>query len=99
MSCNGLCRAMRPVGGRGGAHMPYPRAPYYMLGVIGIIMLGFWPSYWAVVPTVPWQFHAHGVAASLWVLTVTAQSWTAQHKNQLQLHRAVGKASLFLFPF
>jgi hypothetical protein len=30
---------------------------------------------------------------------VTAQSWTAQHKNQLQLHRAVGKASLFLFPF
>jgi hypothetical protein len=79
--------------------MPYPRAPYYMLGVIGVIMLGFWPSYWAVVPTVPWQFHAHGVAASLWVLTVTAQSWTAQHKNQLQIHRAVGKASLLLFPF
>ena len=79
--------------------MPYRRAPYYMLGVIGLIMLGFWPSYWAVVPTVPWQFHAHGVAASLWILTVTAQSWTAQHKNQLQLHRAVGKASLFLFPF
>ena len=79
--------------------MPYPRAPYYMLAVIGIIMIGFWPSYWAVAPAVPWQFHAHGVAASLWVLMVTAQSWTAQHKNQLQLHRAVGKASLLLFPF
>lgn len=79
--------------------MPYPRAPYYMLGVIGLIVIGFWPSYFTVAKTVPWQFHAHGVAASLWVLTVTAQSWTAQHKNQLQLHRAVGKASLFLFPF
>jgi len=80
--------------------MPYPRAPYYMLAVIGFILIGFWPSYFTQGPTtVPWQFHAHGVAASLWVLTVTAQSWTAQHKNQLQLHRAVGKTSLFLFPF
>jgi len=79
--------------------MPYPRAPFYMLGVIGIILIGFWPSYWAVVPSVPWQFHAHGAAASTWVLLVTAQSWTAQHKKQLQLHRTLGQASLFLFPF
>lgn len=79
--------------------MPYSRASYYMLGVIGLIAIGFWPTYFTVAKTVPWQFHAHGVAASLWVLTVTAQSWTAQHKKQLQLHRAVGKASLFLFPF
>jgi hypothetical protein len=79
--------------------MPYPRAPYYMLGVIAVILIGFWPSYFTVARTVPWQFHAHGMAASLWVLTVTAQSWTAQHKDQLQFHRAVGKASLFLFPF
>jgi hypothetical protein len=79
--------------------MPYPRAPYYMLGVIAVLLIGFWPSYFTVARTVPWQFHAHGMAASLWVLTVTAQSWTAHHKNQLQFHRAVGKASLFLFPF
>lgn len=79
--------------------MPYRHAPYFMLGVIGVLILGFWPSYFAVTTSVPWQFHAHGVAASLWVLTVTAQSWTAHRKKQLQLHRAVGQASLFLFPF
>ena len=79
--------------------MPYPRAPYYMLGLIAVILVGFWPSYWAVAPSVPWQFHAHGAAASTWVLLVTAQGWTAQRKNQLQLHRTLGKASLFLFPF
>jgi hypothetical protein len=79
--------------------MPYPRASYYMLGVIAVIVIGFWPSYFAIAPKAPWQFHAHGMAASLWVLMVTAQSWTSQHKNRLQLHRAVGKASLFLFPF
>lgn len=79
--------------------MPYPRAPYYMLAVVGVIVIGFWPSYFKVVGTVPWQFHAHGIAASLWVMMVTAQSWTAHDKKRLMLHRAVGKASLFLFPF
>jgi hypothetical protein len=79
--------------------MPYRNAPYYMLACIGIILLGFWPTYFSATTTAPWQFHAHGVAAGLWVLMVTGQSWTAQHKNQLQLHRTVGKASLFLFPF
>ncbi len=64
-----------------------------------MLALGFWPSYFADAPAAPWQFHAHGIAASLWVLMVTAQSWTAHRKAQLPLHRAVGMASLFLFPF
>ncbi|HEX2762996.1 MAG TPA: hypothetical protein VHM92_03995 [Allosphingosinicella sp.] len=78
--------------------MPYPRAHYYVLIVIAVIVAGFWPSYFGVWGTVPWQFHAHGVAASIWVLMVAAQSWTAHHR-QLPLHRAVGKSSLLLFPF
>lgn len=79
--------------------MPYAQARYWMLGVIAVILVGFWPSYWATVTDVPWQFHAHGVAASLWVTMVTVQCWTSQSKRQLELHRAIGKASLFLFPF
>jgi hypothetical protein len=79
--------------------MPYPHARYYVLGVIAVIIAGFWPSYFTVWGTVPWQFHAHGIAASTWVTMVFAQSWTAQHKPQLPLHRTIGKASLFLFPF
>ena len=78
--------------------MPYPRAHYYVLAVIAVILLGFWESYFSVWSEVPWQFHAHGVAASIWVLMVAAQSWTVHHK-QLPLHRAVGKSSLLLFPF
>jgi len=79
--------------------MPYPRAFYFMLGVIAVIVIGFWPTYFALGTQVPWQFHAHGMAASLWVLMVTAQSWTAHRKPQLALHRAIGMASLLLFPF
>jgi hypothetical protein len=34
----------------------------------------------------------------MWVLMVFAQSWTV-HRRQLVLHRAIGRTSLFLFPF
>ena len=78
--------------------MPYKHAPYYVLACIGVIVAGFWASYFSPFLTVPWQFHAHGVAASIWVLMVLAQSITV-HKAQLPLHRAVGKSSLILFPF
>jgi hypothetical protein len=78
--------------------MPYKNAPYYVLACILVIAAGFWPSYFAIWGEVPWQFHAHGVAASIWVLMVLAQSWTV-HKEQLPIHRAVGKSSLLLFPF
>lgn len=79
--------------------MPYPRAHYYVLFVMAVIAVGFWPTYFAVWDNVPWQFHAHGVAASIWVAMVAMQSWTAHRKPQLPLHRAVGKSSLLLFPF
>ena len=78
--------------------MPYRHAHYYVLVVIAVIVAGFWPSYFGIWGSVPWQFHAHGVAASIWVVMVAAQSWSAHHR-QLPLHRAVGKSSLLLFPF
>ena len=78
--------------------MPYRNARYYVLACIAVIVAGFWPSYFAAKEAVPWQFHAHGVAASIWVLMVLVQSWTV-HKEQLPIHRAVGKSSLILFPF
>ena len=78
--------------------MPYRHAPYYILVCIAVIVAGFWGSYFSVWGNVPWQFHAHGVAASIWVLMVLAQSWTVHH-DRLALHRTVGKSSLLLFPF
>jgi len=79
--------------------MPYPRAYYFVLIALAVIAAGFWPSYFSVWGHVPWQFHAHGVVASIWVCMVLAQSWTAHHKGQLPVHRVIGTASLFLFPF
>jgi len=78
--------------------MPYRFASYYVIVCIAVILAGFWQSYFSVWGEVPWQFHAHGVAASVWVLMVLAQSWTPHH-GQLAIHRVVGKSSLLLFPF
>lgn len=77
--------------------MPYPRSYLYMLVVIAVIIGGFWPTYFSVWRDVPWQFHAHGIASSLWVLMVTWQSWSAH--RALRLHRTIGLTSLALFPF
>jgi hypothetical protein len=65
---------------------------------MAVILAGFWQSYFSTWNAVPWQFHAHGIAASIWVTMVLVQSWTVHH-GQLPLHRAVGKSSLILFPF
>ena len=62
--------------------MPYRHAPYYVLACIAVILAGFWASYFAPFTTVPWQFHAHGVAASIWVLMVLAQSITELTENR-----------------
>lgn len=78
--------------------MPYPRAHLYVLLVMAVTVAGFWESYFSTFTEGPWQFHAHGVAASLWVILVATQSWTA-HRRQFAWHAATGKASLFLFPF
>lgn len=78
--------------------MPYPRAHLYVLLVMAVTVAGFWESYFSTFTQGPWQFHAHGVAASLWVILVATQSWTAQ-RRQFAWHAAAGKASLLLFPF
>ena len=78
--------------------MPYPRAHLYVLLVIAVTVAGFWESYFSTFTQGPWQFHAHGMGASIWVLLVATQSWTA-HRRQFVWHAAAGKASLVLFPF
>lgn len=78
--------------------MPYRQAHWWVLACLGVILLGFWPSYWSVVGTSPWEFHLHGIVATAWVVLVAAQVWSA-HNKKWPLHRATGQSSLYLFPF
>jgi hypothetical protein len=65
---------------------------------MAVTVAGFWESYFSTFTQGPWQFHAHGIAASIWVMLVATQSWTA-HRRRFAWHAAAGKASLLLFPF
>lgn len=78
--------------------MPYRGAHWFVVLVMAVTLAGFWQSYFSDFTGGPWQFHAHGVAASIWLVLVATQSWTA-HRRQFRWHGLAGRASLLLFPF
>jgi hypothetical protein len=77
--------------------MPYRHAHWYLLALFPLAGMAFWQGYLSQIRTASFEFHAHGVTATLWLLLLAAQSWTIHHGHR-QAHRASGTASLVLFP-
>ena len=77
--------------------MPYPRAHYYLMVLLPLVGLAFWPGYFARLGETPWAIHLHGVTAMLWVLMLVSQAW-AIHSGRRALHRATGRSSFLLVP-
>lgn len=77
--------------------MPYPRAHYYVGGLVLLSFWGFWPSYLSNPDAVQWQHHAHGATAGAWLLLLIFQSW-AIHNGKRDLHRSTGKAVFVMAP-
>ena len=77
--------------------MPYRHAHWYLVALLALAGLAFWPSYISQFTSAPAEFHAHGITATLWVLLLIAQSWT-MHGGKKSLHRKLGLISLILFP-
>ena len=78
--------------------MPYRRA---WIGILALLLLSvpaFWPAYWSSLATVPWQYHVHGISATLWLLLLIAQSWTIHHGRRA-FHKRAGLASFALIPW
>lgn len=78
--------------------MPYRHAHYYLLALAVLTGFTFWPSYFSVLPSASTALHIHGFTASLWIALLTFQSWSI-HRRHNEWHRAVGIASLAIFPF
>ena len=77
--------------------MPYRSAPYWIVGLLALTLIGFWPGYFSVLGTAPWGFHLHGITATAWLVLLAVQSWSI-HRKRVALHRSLGVASLALFP-
>lgn len=77
--------------------MPYAKTHYYMLLLLAVTVLAFWPSYFGILPQAPLGHHLHGITGTLWVLLIAAQSYSVQSRK-FRLHRLMGKAVFVLAP-
>lgn len=77
--------------------LPFPNAHWYVGGFLLFTLAAFMPSYFAVLTDAPWVHHLHGITATLWIVLVMTQNWSA-HNRKWKLHAWSGIASLALLP-
>ena len=78
--------------------MPFRKAWLYVLLLLVLTFVAFWPGYFSKLPDKKLAHHYHAASAVLWMILAIVQSWTAHH-NRLALHRKTGLAIFLLFPF
>jgi hypothetical protein len=78
--------------------MPFRKAWLYVLALLALTFVAFWPGYFSKLPVKKLAHHYHAASAVLWMILAIVQSWTAHH-NRLALHRQTGLATFLLFPF
>ena len=77
--------------------MPYRHAHWYVLSLLPLAALAFWPNYLSKMGSAGAAYHVHGLTATMWLLLLAAQSWSI-HRGDRAWHRSAGAASLLLFP-
>ena len=78
--------------------MPFRKGWLYVLALLALTVVAFWPGYFSKLPAKKLAHHYHAASAVLWMILAIVQSWTAHH-NRLALHRKTGLAIFLLFPF
>lgn len=72
----------------------FDKSGYYFIGLILLVLLGFWPSYFSKFFTettrFPFYFHFHAIMMSLWILALIAQPILIK-KKKLAAHKLIGK--------
>lgn len=77
--------------------MPYKRAHWWLLALLPLIVVAFWPNYFGHIYRAPLALHAHGITASIWLILLTAQAWTASSRR-FDSHRMAGLATFVALP-
>lgn len=78
--------------------MPYRKAWIWILALLALTFVAFWPGYFSKLPAKKVAHHYHAASAVLWMFVAIAQSWTIHH-DRMALHRKIGLAIFLLFPF
>ena len=77
--------------------MPFRKAWLYVLALLVLTFVAFWPSYLSKLPEAKAAHHFHAASAVLWTMLAAIQSWTVHH-DRIALHRKTGLAIFLLFP-
>lgn len=78
--------------------MPFRKAWLYVLALLALTFVAFWPGYFSKLSAKLMAHHVHAASSVLWMILAMVQSWSI-HKGKFALHRKVGLATFVLFPF
>lgn len=77
--------------------LPFRYAHWYVAVSLALTVAAFTPSYFSALPKAPWVHHLHGVTATLWIVLLITQNWSA-HRGRWTLHGWSGMGSMALVP-
>jgi uncharacterized membrane protein len=76
----------------------YSNAPLWFTGLLVVLILGFWPSYFSpAASSATFGQHFHAVVMIGWVLMLIVQPWLIRSRRR-NIHRIVGRTSFVLGP-
>jgi hypothetical protein len=75
----------------------YAHAQWYMLAAFGVVVLGFWPTFYQPLSGGTTLRTAHGVTSTLWYIALIVQPWLVNH-GYVRWHRRVAVAVIALLP-
>ncbi len=76
----------------------YRNAVFYFLGLLLILVGGFWSSYFSKLGgDISFGQHFHAISMLLWMFLLIAQAWFIR-SGRRPVHRTVGKLSFLLAP-
>jgi len=79
----------------------FEKSGYYFIGLVAIMFLGFWPTYFSKyfngTANFNLYFHFHFMMASLWIGLLIVQPLLIKRKK-LAIHKKIGKLSFIILP-
>ena len=59
--------------------MPFRHAWLYVLALLALTFVAFWPSYLSDLPGAKVAHHYHAASAVVWTMLAALQSWSIHH--------------------
>jgi uncharacterized membrane protein len=76
----------------------YSNAPFWFAGLLVVLILGFWPSYFSpTASSATFGQHFHAAIMLGWVLMLIVQPWLIRSRRR-DIHRVMGRVSFVLSP-